>query len=301
MDAPTPTVSILLLLVLLVLAGGLFLLIKATNVGFLAWFMFFAVAALGLFAIFGLRLRQVAVQGDPSERFSRKTSLRDMPEPLFLRKGSELDAVRLTTVDEYPVIDAVEASNDGSASTPGWVNAAPRLDDDGNLELVIHSGQHARILECEVALTKELRDAASDYIDRYVEHGKGRDVRGRIRADELRKLVVTDEFVEVRKHSFGEVNYDIGDMQDKMIQVHQRLRFGPKAHDTLWKWARESVVEQRLWTAGFVVSSVLLLLATLLGCLSIDRATEGKYRRRLGLGATAVGGLLGGGAWFFMA
>lgn len=309
---------------LLILAAGLFFLIKLVNVGFLPWLMLLAVAALGFFAVWSVRPARMASSAEPSaepfEGLSRSDERRPWPEPLFLREGTEFDAVRATADDKNPIVEVANTSvntsddntsndntsndntsDDNTSTLPAWVNAAPRLDDDGNLVLTIHSGPHARILDCEVALTRELRDAANDYIDHYVEHGQGRDVRNFIQAAELRDLVVADEHVETRKHSFGEVNYDIGDTQDKMIQVHQRLRFGPEAHAVLWRWARKAVVEDRLWRSGLSSGAVLALLATLFGCLSVDRATDGKYRGRLGLGATAVAGLVGVGTYLFMA
>ncbi|MDH3719810.1 MAG: hypothetical protein OES79_16940, partial [Planctomycetota bacterium] len=121
--------------------------------------------------------------------------------------------------------------------------------------------------------------AVTAYLSENIEHGKGHDVS--VPPELMRDLVVVDEHVETRRHSFGD-----------MHQIHQRLRFGREAHDQLWAWARESVVQQRLRNAGLGLGAVLLSLLTVFGYLRIDNVTEGRYRRRLGWSAATLCGLL---------
>ncbi|NIL96110.1 MAG: hypothetical protein GTO53_02290, partial [Planctomycetales bacterium] len=161
---------------------------------------------------------------------------------------------------------------------PDWVSDPPAsLGED--TPIVIRSGPHARILDCERVLNDQLQRAVRDYVDENIAHGKGQPIS--IPRSALRDLVVVGEHVETRRHSFGD-----------MHEIYQRLSFGREAHEQLWKAARHSVVRQRLRKTSVGLVALLLAVGTVHGYLRVDQATAGRYRRRLGWSAATLGGLL---------
>ncbi|NIL96798.1 MAG: hypothetical protein GTO62_06570 [Planctomycetales bacterium] len=278
MSVPTVFLSAALavaagLLLLALVVGGLVLLVKALRLGALPWLTLGAVAGLCGMALLFLQGRP---QGPSQLRLSTSPRAGEVALPDPQLAG-------------MPVVEQAAADSDvpprlalPDRPAPDWVTDPPDRR-EGSTPTVIRSGPHARILDCERVLNEELHKVVRAYVDENIAHAKGLALS--LPPAGLRDLVVVDEHVETRRHSFGD-----------MHEVYQRLSIGREAHDQLWLWARQAVVQQRLRQAGVGLAAVLLALLTICSCLRVDDATQGRYRRRLGWSAATLCGLLASGA-----
>jgi len=182
-----------------------------------------------------------------------------------------------STGSSEPPADAVAA---GPSAAPPWINDS--LNDDGlGYQRVITAGPFPDRVACDRELDLLLVSAARDFAER--RFGFPNREMFDVDAGYLRDRVVADHWERRTIHSFGP-----GAENQTMYQVYLLLDFDAEDQRELAGVARKTLVQGRLWYAGFALTAALALLTTALGYLRVNTATGGQYKGRLKLAAGGV-------------
>ncbi len=157
---------------------------------------------------------------------------------------------------------------------PAWTSEPPKVVDDA-YQMSIAIGPYSTRAECDAKLPEALQLALDLYVD--VCLGDQSKDNLRLPFEYLKSQTVKEQWEETRQLSVG-----------PMIWLHVLLQFDRKVKDHVLEAHRQAVVHRRLWEGGTWAAAVLAMLGTAFGCLKIDLATQGVYRRRLQIGAAAV-------------
>jgi hypothetical protein len=181
------------------------------------------------------------------------------------------------TADE-PVADkpaaAIQVPDD--APRPEWVDAPAGLTAGSVYSMTVHSGRFTSVPECQRALEREVKRAADQYIDDYLDGG----------ASEVIDIPLSYLSQHVKKAEYAEAVHS--DTVGPMHEIHARLEFDNRVRADFHRLRRNSEVAHRLWYTGGGAALVLAFLATLYGYLKLDLRTGGKNTSRLQLAATLV-------------
>ncbi len=206
----------------------------------------------------------------------------------FDETGKELEILpEPVTADEVDVPIPVPPQERVAGATvsahspvPAWFER-PAGHDGETFETVIQSGPHARLMDCQIELDRQLVLETQRYMAEELNLGESHLVH--LSSSDLRGRVVADEFVTAKMHDFGPLSDE-----QKMYQVFQLVQFDAATNGFLKQLEQKAVVENRLWYAGSLLGAAILALTTVFSYIKVDNATGGKYRSRLRLAAGAV-------------
>jgi hypothetical protein len=152
---------------------------------------------------------------------------------------------------------------------PEWAKTGGGVGKDGNYCTVIVSGPYQSFDFCWQDLSQKLDDSIRNYLQIQPVDSRGRVPRVGM-SDELRKMAVTQHFLET-------ADFSVGQMQT----LYTRLEFTPQFRETAAAWHRDLLADSRMMFTGIGAAILVALLAIVYGYFRIDTATRGFYTWRL--------------------
>ncbi|MEK6246549.1 MAG: hypothetical protein N2C12_00115, partial [Planctomycetales bacterium] len=181
-----------------------------------------------------------------------------------------------------PVIALSEDVEDPSEARkedlPEWAGISPRRL-DGTVQMAIDEGPYVQVIDCQKQIDAKLLGAVKEYAENFIAAGSG-DLTS-VPPSFLRSEIVKEEFIKTTFHHFG---LD----EQKMYHVYLLLEFDEEADAYLRQRLQRATINSRLWYTSFGLGSAFILLGTGFSYLRIDQATAGKYKGRLKLASGAV-------------
>lgn len=162
---------------------------------------------------------------------------------------------------------------------PEWVSALPEIDPQADTErFVLSSERWSTVEEGEQELLELLRPRLAAYLE-----------RGGITVD-LSKWTMEDlNRSHVRTASVVEqFELPVKSFVEKMHRVSWQISFRPLVRDSISQTYRVAVQRDRLWDVGIGAGLLTLLFGTWGAYFRIDDSTQGRYRGKLQLAATAA-------------
>lgn len=196
------------------------------------------------------------------------------PDQTPPQKDADAEALSPELRAEKP-IEPVTHVTYATKNRPDWLESGMLV--DGEVQRVaVKAGPYYRMRECLRELDEEIRAAAEEFINDYLEDPRAATL---VRYDlrQIKNRLVRETFQEQLDTSVGPMN-----------QAHALLEFDTSFCSELeerWKRAQTTV---RLWHTGALAGIVLLLIATLFAYVQLDTATKGHYTGRLQFAAAAA-------------
>jgi hypothetical protein len=156
---------------------------------------------------------------------------------------------------EAPPKPAAASQPDVPARPPGWVNAAPQMQDNG-YRMSVRVGPFTTPLECERELPKALQGAVTEY----AELSLGPEAAAVRLPDDVLRQLVRQRWTEVRPMEIG------GGSQD-MVSLHALVVFDVPMQQRIKAEAQRLLIGQRVRGGAMVFGGVLGLLALAWGGL----------------------------------
>ena len=195
---------------------------------------------------------------------------------------AETPATTADSEPEEPYEETTEPTD--TTKRPEWVDAPPGYS-NGVYRTTVMAGPFPTVGECHHELRglfdKAVRRFATEQLAINKRYAEG----VRMSENDIQTHLVRQQWEEKPvKTSYGD-----------WVNVHVLLEFDSEVQDYLrleyQEFQQERLVAERLMFTGVALVSLLALLSIVSGTLKIDRATEGKKRGRLGLGAAVAASL----------
>jgi hypothetical protein len=174
-------------------------------------------------------------------------------------EGSLKPAKRLA-----PASSAEKTLPSSEKSPPAWVAAPPHWQEDAYQTAVV-VGPYTSRAECDAHLADELQKAVGQFAEMCL--GEPISEKNVLPAEELRRLLIRDQWEEIGQYSVG-----------PMVQLHVLLQFDRKMKERILELHRRAVIDRRLWVAGIVTIGVLGFLTGLFGFLKITGRPHAKLQ-----------------------